>query len=87
MLFEGVSYLYSDQYSYNGLVSMKFVLKRTLVNFDSFSETTYDVRLTSLGEDKKEKDRQSFSVSVKFSSDSQKIFQYQPKLSVRSYIC
>ncbi|XP_022654568.1 uncharacterized protein LOC111247640 [Varroa destructor] len=45
-------------------------------------ETTYDVRLTSLGEDKKEKDRQSFSVSVKFSSDSQKIFQYQPKLSL-----
>ncbi|XP_028966880.1 uncharacterized protein LOC100904029 [Galendromus occidentalis] len=46
------------------------------------SETTYDVRLTSLGEDKQEKGRESFSVSVKFSSDSQKIFQYQPKLSL-----
>ncbi|CAN7980031.1 unnamed protein product [Ixodes pacificus] len=45
-------------------------------------ETSYDVRLTSLGEDRKEKGRISFSVSVKFSSDSQKIFEYQPKLTV-----
>lgn len=45
-------------------------------------ETSYDVRLTSLGEDRKEKERISFSVSVKFSSDSQKIFEYQPKLTV-----
>ncbi|XP_077564903.1 uncharacterized protein LOC144180433 [Haemaphysalis longicornis] len=45
-------------------------------------ETTYDVRLTSLGEDRKEKERNSFSVFVKFSSDSQKIFEYQPKLTV-----
>ncbi|XP_065285384.1 uncharacterized protein ppk23 [Dermacentor albipictus] len=45
-------------------------------------ETSYDVRLTSLGEDRKEKERNSFSVYVKFSSDSQKIFEYQPKLTV-----
>lgn len=45
-------------------------------------ETSYDVRLTSLGEDRKEKERNSFSVYVKFSSDSQKIFEYQPKLTL-----
>ncbi|CAN8013678.1 unnamed protein product [Ixodes persulcatus] len=51
-------------------------------------ETSYDVRLTSLGEDRVRcvcfsyKNRISFSVSVKFSSDSQKIFEYQPKLTV-----
>ncbi|XP_064469294.1 amiloride-sensitive sodium channel subunit alpha-like [Ornithodoros turicata] len=45
-------------------------------------ETSYDVRLTSLGEERKHKDRIAFGVSVKFSSDSQKIFEYQPKLTV-----
>ncbi|CAN7982932.1 unnamed protein product, partial [Ixodes hexagonus] len=47
-------------------------------------ETSYDVRLTSLGEDRivDRRHKTSFSVFVKFSSDSQKIFEYQPKLTV-----
>ncbi|XP_077511180.1 degenerin mec-4-like [Amblyomma americanum] len=47
-------------------------------------ETKYDVRLSSLAVDKSDfgKDMNKFSFIIKFSSDTQRVLQYQPNLSI-----
>ncbi|OQR71022.1 hypothetical protein BIW11_11255 [Tropilaelaps mercedesae] len=45
-------------------------------------EVLYDVRLTSLAEDRKEDSKNSFQCTIKFASYSQKVLEYQPVLSI-----
>ncbi|XP_018497340.1 amiloride-sensitive sodium channel subunit alpha-like [Galendromus occidentalis] len=45
-------------------------------------EVVYDVRLTSLAEEKTEDSKHSFRFTVKFASYSQRILEYQPVLSI-----